>query len=149
MPFPIFPPNDLHYFPRMSAYDTPIWRDFLAEYKQNYTGFSYDVQVGIGSDPEPDIEQHNQTLWRTLTKKRIDAIGYRTGFNDIFEVKPIADASTIGQILVYEALYVETFRPTVPTNKIVVCRSVKPDSVDSFAIQGIKLIILPPKEPPI
>ena len=107
-------------YPHLMPNEIPLWERFLAIWGKNFEGFEYDVRVGRGVDPGPGYEEQWRRLAIELTKKRIDAVGRRDGIVYIFEVKPQAGLSALGQLLSYRILYRETFQYRGPLRLAVV-----------------------------
>lgn len=98
-------------YPHMLKNEVVIWEKFLAEHGPRYDKFEYDVHVG-SLYPEHEVLD---TAWKrgaaAVYQKRIDAVGFQPGVIEIFEVKPHAGLSALGQVLGYLALYDEDFEP--------------------------------------
>jgi len=108
----------------MRAADVPIWETFLDRYGENYSGFDYDVRLGEGVDPGDECEPWMAQDWALQTCLRADAIGYELRYTTIFEVKPRANAASIGQILCYKILYDESHLgdpESIPALVVSVC----------------------------
>ncbi len=123
----------------MSSEDVVIWKAFLAKYGKEYTSFDYDFKVGEGTDPGEEISENFRNDFIELSKKRIDAIGYRSSGVTIFEVKPRAGTQALGQLITYKSLYEKNY----PERKIeaiaVVCSFISPEEIvlyDSFGINN-------------
>lgn len=117
----------------------PIWNAFLDRYGQGWEAFAYDVRVGPGSGAARDADLQTQAVFETLTKLRIDAVGYREGEITVFEVKPYAGISTVGQLVGYRALYIEDFRPGEPVRVAVVTDRFQPAVGEVFRMEGIEV----------
>jgi len=111
----------------MSIDDIPVWEKFLEEYANAYESFDYDVRVGEGEAPLPTLEPKYKEMARALTQKRIDAIGYREKEIWIFEVKPRAAISALGQIIAYAELYTRANPTTDFIIPAIVCTSIDSD----------------------
>lgn len=90
----------------MSPEDIPIWERFLDKYHAHFAGFDYDVKVGTPVEMNPEWPPNIKAMAVALTKKRIDAIGYSPGRIWIFEVKPNAGTTALGQIITYRDLFI-------------------------------------------
>ena len=125
---PRFGPEQLHKYPHMFPRDIEIWHRFLAQYGKHYSGFDYDVKVGSGRDYSLEQDKMIRRGAFINSKKRIDAVGYQTFQVTIFEVKPDATASAIGQALAYCRLYEKEFSPGVKCIPAIVTDSKVPDT---------------------
>jgi hypothetical protein len=111
-------------FPR----DIEIWHRFLETYAKDYTGFDYDLKVGSGRDYSQEPDEMLRKGAYINSKKRIDAIGYQQDQITIFEVKPDATASAIGQALAYCRLYEKEYSPSIKCIPAIVTDSEIPDT---------------------
>jgi hypothetical protein len=92
-------------FIHMGPQDKAIWARFLLSGGTKLGPFEYDVRVGDGVPMPASSSQMELKLALALTTKRIDALGWSTGKRIIFEVKPRAGLSAIGQLIGYRELY--------------------------------------------
>lgn len=136
-----FPSIQLFKFPRMSPHDTEIWRKFLIHHHNEYLTFDYDLPVGSGVDPGPSVGENFRKDFIDLTRKRIDAVGYNSKGVTLFEVKPRAGTTALGQLLVYRQLYVQT-KPTVDNiTMAVVTEFMNDEEAIIYKSNGIQIYI--------
>jgi len=124
---PRFSNERLSHYPHMFPLDIEIWERFLDKHGSIYTGFDYDVKVGLGAPPLPDMSENFARMQDTLSKFRIDVVGYDSSFIYIIEVKPEASTVAIGQIVSYLNLYERDFSPTLPLRGVIVTDRELPD----------------------
>lgn len=124
-------------YPHMLPNEIPIWERWLALYGKDFKNFRYDVHVGEGVDPGKDVPEKYRQLAKMLTQKRIDAVAERNGEIWIFEVKPDAGLSALGQLLAYRQLYRRDFKETRPIKLAVVTTKVNKDEFWVFNQHGI------------
>jgi len=136
----MFPPEKLRKYPHMMPADIPVWERFLEAYGDAFIGFDYDVRVGEGIKPPPEVEDEFKKMWRELTKKRIDVVGYRDDYIAVIEVKPYARLSALGQAIAYRELYLRYFSPPQPVRALVVCERVDPDVMEVFEQYDVDVI---------
>lgn len=110
-----FPSIQLIKYPHMAPQDYILWNQFLTEHGKEFTSFDYDVKVGEGIQPISQVPANMAKDFIELTKKRIDAVGYKQDGVTIFEVKPRAGSTALGQLLTYQSLY----KLTYPNNTIL------------------------------
>lgn len=137
-----FPPIRLTKYPHMSTEDTIIWNRFLEAYGREYDSFDYDIKVGEGEAPRPTLPDNYKKMVRDLTRKRIDAVGYKPGEIHIFEVKPFAKLSALGQILAYAELYTDTFTFSDTLRAAVVCENVDSDLKKVLTKYNVTVILV-------
>lgn len=125
-------------FPR----DIYIWRDFITLYENNFNSFDYDVKVGEGRTPLPEWDEETKHIQELLTRKRIDAVGYQDDNITVFEVKPEAGSTAIGQAISYAQLYIREFKPTLPVTPAIVTNEETPDTRFLCNLNGIILYIV-------
>lgn len=90
-----------HMLPR----DVRLWERFLEQYGEYFDRFDYDIRVGVGVGDIYGYDEMTALIAKALTQKRIDAVGFRSGEIWLFEIKPKAGLSAIGQVLAYKTLY--------------------------------------------
>lgn len=104
----------------MSPGDVPLFASFvLTPEGRAYEAWAFDVHVGEG-ERTPGLSA-NPTLFDIsayLTQLRIDAVGWKDGQPNIFEVKPEARLSAIGQLVTYCSYYETTFGYTCTRHAI-------------------------------
>jgi hypothetical protein len=125
---PRFGAEQLSKYPHMFPRDIEIWHKFLEIYAADYEGFDYDLKVGSGIDYswEPDKALRRGAFINS--KKRIDAVGYQSDQIVIFEVKPDATASAIGQAVSYSHLYEKEYAPALKCVPAIVTNREVPDT---------------------
>lgn len=127
---PRFPPEKLLRYPHMFPNDIAIWERFIEKYAAGYSGFDYDVKVGTGTAALPHVGAAYRQMQETLSKYRIDVVGRASLGYIIFEVKPDAAASAIGQVLTYTTLFKRDFPDLAPVRGAIVTDRERPDMVE-------------------
>lgn len=152
-------------YPHMGPEECRIWHKFLATTKLNFIRIDYDVHVGTGYIPDYLMkeylrrkEQYEKGIITyeefheieavvksitALTQLRIDAVGETDREIWIFEVKPRAGRSALGQLEAYRFWYVRQFRPAKPVRLAVVCYDVDKNLEPIFASKGIEVFRVP------
>lgn len=152
-------------YPHMGPQESIIWHKFLALTTLNFIKLEYDVAVGAGYVPEHYIEEwrKRRELYEKglityeqlreieaviesisyLTKLRIDVVGETKSEIWIFEVKPRAGRSALGQLESYHFWYVRQYRPTKPVRLAVVCYEVDKNLEPIFQERGIRVFTVP------
>jgi hypothetical protein len=120
----------------------PLWQEFLKLHGNKYSAFEYDVTVGEGTPPLPDIPEFAKKDWLDLTKKRIDVIGFTPTYLDIIEVKPRAGLSALGQLLSYQTLFLKTRKTSLPIRLVLVTNFLTPDEKISYDRHNVLTYIL-------
>lgn len=105
-------------YPRMSSEDVKIWQPFLSDQGAKYDRFDYDLKVGTGVKPDLPVPEIFLQDFQELTKKRIDAVGYNKNGATLFEVKPRAGTSALGQLLTYKSLFAQSY-PNIPIYQLI------------------------------
>jgi len=152
-------------YPHMGPEESKIWHKFLSITDLNFIRIDYDVHVGTGYLPEYLMreylrrkEQYEKGLitYRefreieaviesitALTQLRIDAVGETDKHIWIFEVKPRAGRSALGQLESYHYWYIRQYRPTKPVRLAVVCYEVDANLEPIFRSKGIEIFKVP------
>ncbi len=72
-----------------------------------------------------------------LTQRKIDAVAYKGTQTFLIEIKPVANARALGQILMYQSLY-RTYYPEVRDPvPMIVCGTVERDLDAMWTEHGI------------
>lgn len=125
-------------FPHMMAHDVPLFASFvLTPDGRRFTRWEFDVQVGQGHLTGSEFDAPIRLTAYDVSKLRIDAIGWRDGIPWIFEVKPHASLSALGQVIAYRYFYqLERF---VTPQIAIISDWFKPDMATVCAALGIHL----------
>lgn len=130
-------------YPHMLDKDAPILSAYLKELGHRYHSVFFDVQVGNGRDPGPNYEDNIRNMALTLSRRRIDAIGYGRDRIDIIEVTDAAGTTTIGQLITYQELYQRDHRGGTTPTLVLAARSLQTDMRPAFTALGIELHLYP------
>jgi len=152
-------------YPHMGPEESKIWHKFLAITNLNFIRINYDVRVGPGYVPESLMNEYlrKKELYekglisedelkiteaiiksaQALTQLRIDAVGETDKNIWIFEVKPRAGRSALGQLESYYYWYIRQYRPRKPVRLGVVCYEVDPNLEPIFHSKNIAIFKVP------
>ena len=139
---PFYDPIKLRRYPHMFPKDIAIWERFLDLHAAEYTGFSYDVKVGKGTELPPSAPEEYARMADILSKYRIDVVGFKNGEIEIIEVKPEASTVAIGQVVAYVALYLRDFNPAAKVTGAIVTDRWIPDIEYLTKEQGINYYVV-------
>jgi len=123
--------------------DLELWERFLEEYGDYFDKFEYDIRLGEGVPIDPKWPPKIAYAAKMLTRKRVDAVGYKDEEIWLFEIKPDASLSAIGQLLSYEALWVKERGRPKTLYKAVVTDRLGRDEEYLFDHFEIKVYVLP------
>lgn len=138
-----FPNNELYKFPRLTTDEQILWRQFIILHGKEFERFDYDLPVGKGVDPGAEVSEVLRKDYIDLTRKRIDAVGYRSGTATLFEVKPRAATTALGQLLTYANLFAQTY-PGIPiVGSAVVTSLINDDERHVYESMNIKIYVYP------
>lgn len=154
-------------YPHMGPEESLIWHKFLATTPLDFIRIEYDVHVGTGYVPSSLYEEWRQKrkLYEkglitreeleeveaviksvtALTQLRIDAVCETEDAIWIFEIKPRAGRSALGQLESYHYWYVRQYRPSKPVRLAVVCYEVDKNLEPIFQSKGIYIFRVPPQ----
>ena len=125
-------------YPHMLKNDVSLWESFLKLYGDYFDVFDYDVHLGEGNPVKLPALPNIVSATKSLTQKRIDAVGYRNDEVWIFEVKPDAGLSALGQLIGYRDLWIrERGRPDI-FYQAIVTDFLGVDDKYLFELHGIK-----------
>lgn len=116
----IFDPSYRGKYPHMFPRDIAVWERFLDKYGKLYKGFYYDILCGKHVELPADYDIKYATDAYLLSKLRIDALGVRDESLDLIEVKPRANAGSIGQILTYKEHFLSEYEPEMQVRMLLV-----------------------------
>jgi hypothetical protein len=88
-------------YPAMLPAEIAVWRAWLRLNAGNYDRFEYNVRVGPGFDPGPNVAPADRQMSLDITRKRIDALAWAGNQPTVIEVKDRAGLSAIGQLMGY------------------------------------------------
>lgn len=121
----------------MTPGDVPLFASFvLTPEGKSYEAWAFDVHVAKGV-PTPGLSS-NPTLFDIsayLTQLRIDAVGWKDGQPNIFEVKPAARLSAVGQLVAYCHYYEQQFGYSCTRH--VITDYANEQSLDTFSVFSI------------
>ncbi len=129
-------------FPHLLPVERFLWARFLVRYGAQWDAFEYDVRLGQGRPIDPSWPDYIQDMARHLSKKRVDAVGYKGGQPTIFEVRPVATRAVVGALQLYEFLWREEHpQGPAPALAAVVDR-IDPDTLRFFQASGDQVFVL-------
>jgi len=131
-------------FTHMLPGDRVLWQRFLIRHGEYYDRFEYDVHLGEGVPISAAWPEWVQRAAKALTRKRVDVVGYRADEVWIFEVKPDAGLSAVGQLLGYKALWTKERGEPGRLYLAVVTDRLNPDEEFLFEHYGIRTYVVVP-----
>lgn len=133
-------------YPHLLPAEAVIWARFLARYGGAWDRFDYDIRLGRGRPVDPTIPQEIQDDWIHLTKKRVDAVGFKGPQPTLFEISPRLSRTVLGALEAYRDLWNEDPpTPGAPDLVAVVGRG-DPDLQRVMEQRGIRVFVIPPSE---
>ena len=124
-------------FPHLLPKERVLWNLFLDKHMSEYEYFEYDVHVGQGVSLPSDIPPEIRRMALALSRKRIDVVGHQKTRIILFEIKPDAGLSCIGQLLAYLYLYKVQFRPSLPVKTHIISDIIDIDTKSTARAYGI------------
>ena len=129
-------------YPHLLPREVALWKIFLANHLDDYEYYEYDVHVGQGVEIDPDTETMIKDLALALTRKRIDVIGHKKKSITIFEIKPDAGLSAIGQLVAYALLLKKERRIKQPLKLHIISDIIDVDTRTVASSMGIAWTIV-------
>ena len=126
-------------YPHMLPRDKFLWDRFLGIHGKYFDRFDYDIHVGEGIGKIYGYPENIQRMAKLLTQKRIDAVGYHGDEVWVFEIKPHAGLSALGQVTAYEALWNKQFPDQKVYRKAIVTDFVDQDIRYMCQLHNIRL----------
>lgn len=91
--------------PHVSQDDLVLWETFRRLSASEFRRFFFDVALGRGQDPGPNVAPSVAAAWRRLTRFRADVVGDTETEWTIIELRPNAGPGAIGALQVYTTLW--------------------------------------------
>ncbi len=123
--------------------DIPVWYRFLDFHGIYFDALYYDCFVGGPWYSKEKLKDPYFFMWRALNAKRIDAIAETEKFVWIIEVNSNPGLRAIGQLIIYERLWLEDPKIDKPVVKVLVCAIVQPDLLSAAASVNIVSYVMP------
>jgi len=128
--------------PQMLETDHPVWYRFLARYGQYFVALYYNCLLG-GPFLTPEQERDPlQKMWRRNTAKRADAIAELENEVWIIEVADYPGLRAVGQLEVYQTLWIEDPKIMKPERLVLVCERIDEDLGAACAQRGIQIYLI-------
>lgn len=127
-------------YPHMLGEDTEVWTRFLESGDFDLQEVWYDVHVGAVVQGDWADDSMPARIAAGLTRKRIDVVALVDGVFWVIEVKPIAQHFAIGQVLVYEGLFVKEYEPPIETWPVIICDTVDEDVIPECERLGVVVV---------
>jgi len=132
--------------PHMLKPDEPVWYLFLKTYGKFFINLYYDCFVGGPNFTEEELKDPLNKLWRSNTVKRIDAIAELPDEVWIIEVATRPGPRSLGQLMTYQALWLEDPKIIKPEKMCLVCGVVDTDIAPSAAKFGAQIFVMRPPD---
>ena len=130
-------------FPHMFPNDVPLFAAFvLTEEADVYDRWEFDVKVGVPVDPGPAYDPQLRQMAIKISLLRIDAVGFRGVTPTIFEVKPDARLSALGQVISYCYFYQKQYG--IACRRGIITDSMTPQVAEVYAAYDIMIHLVRP-----
>lgn len=129
-------------YPHMSPKEVELWERYLAWTPLRFQRVIYDLHLGDSAPLDPAWEPWLVNLVMATSRKRVDVIGETEDTIIIFEVKEYAGMNALGQLLAYESLYRDEYKPTKPIRKTVITDRLPPSMGIIFPQFNIEVILV-------
>lgn len=128
-------------FPGRFEPEHEVIGDWLRARGNLYDRIEFNVRLGAGITPPPELVEPYATNARELSQKRADIVGYLGDGVQIIEAKGRATINALGQLQAYRALW-EFEHPTVPVLGLaVICRRIGPDDLLAMQANGVDVYV--------
>ena len=128
--------------PHMLAPDIPVWYRFLTEWAAHFVSLYYDCLLGGPTLTKKEEEDPYKRMWRALICKRADAIAELKNELWLIEVADHPEMRAVGQLITYEALWLEDPKIGKKQRKVLVCNSIDPDVAAGLGTLDIMLYLI-------
>lgn len=117
--------------PQFNREDYELWVKWKDELERRYERVEYSVVLGGETGP-PGTEQTYSEMWKRITARRVDAVGYAKDHIALIEFRKFAGPSAIGQLQMYKALW-ERERGTYKPIRLVLISDLLTDAIITTA----------------
>lgn len=124
-------------YPAMMPEDHPIWNKFLDQNLNLFERIYYNVRVGGVISNGPNVTQADQRMFYDVTAKRIDALCELKNEVWIVEVASRPGLRATGQLLTYQALWLDDVKILKPVKMVLVSNSIDEDLRRALEINGV------------
>ena len=128
--------------PHMLAPDVPVWHRWLNRYGDFFTALYYDCLLGGPFLTLEDEKDPFKKMWRFNTSKRADAIAEVIGEVWIIEVAAYPGLRAIGQLQVYQTLWIEDPKIQKPERLVLVAERIDEDLGAACGKFGIQVYLI-------
>jgi len=129
-------------FKHLMPAEVALWERWLEEYSQLYDKYSYDVHVGTLPELPADAPPNIKAMAEAAYLKRIDVVAENPEHICIFEIKPFAGFTALGQLLGYDYLYNRDLKPGKTIKLACVTNFMQQDIKEVMGVYKIKTYIV-------
>jgi len=122
--------------------DIPVWWDFQARYSMYWDALYLDCKLGGPYYTPEQLAEPMTKMWRDLLVKRADAIADLEDEVWIIEVSADPGLRAVGQLLVYQSLWIRDPPIAKPEKLVLVCHTIEPDLLDAVGMRSIQVYIV-------
>lgn len=131
--------------------DTPgesnLLRAWLREHGPKFDRIEWDVRMGEGATPPPDLAEDAALQMRRGTMLRADCIVWTGDYATIVEVKKRGLPNAMGQLHAYRMLYLGMHPQLPPPYMALVTASISDEVISIMDAYSIQVYIVEPMEP--
>ncbi|MBA7518884.1 hypothetical protein ES705_10958 [subsurface metagenome] len=127
-------------YEQMMSEDMGPWTEFLKSDSMPLQEVWYNVHVGQAVEVPAGSPAYMKAHAAAVSRKRIDVIGRTKNELWIIEVKPYANMQAIGQVLVYEVLFLREFAMNLRSRKVIVAETCDSDIIEAAARYDVTII---------
>jgi len=128
--------------PQMLDTDIPVWYRFLDKYKFEFSEVYYNTQVGGIDLTEEERKDPIKRSWAYSISKRIDVLTVLGKEVWIIEVARDPGLRAVGQLRVYQSLWLRDPIIDKIEKLVIVCERIDPDLLDSAGMQGFLVFVV-------
>jgi len=122
--------------------DHPVWYRFLDKYGQFFKALYYNCLLGGPFLTEKQAADPMLKMWRSNTSKRADAIADLEDEVWIIEVANYPGLRAVGQLEVYQSLWIEDPKIIKPERLILVCERIDNDLGFACSQRGVQIYVV-------
>jgi hypothetical protein len=129
-------------YPGLLPDEIIVFRAWLKLHESEFDSFDYNVRIGQGQDPGPTFSDEVRRAAILNSQLRIDAVARKGGTVSLIEVKRRAAPANIGQLVVYQHVWIGEHPGDPPPDLIMVSNVFTPHILPAVRELKIRLDVV-------
>jgi hypothetical protein len=130
-------------YPGMPRLESSITRAWIKAHGLEYDWIDFNVRVGKGTTLGPEFPEFTREQALKGTQKRVDIVAAIYGSVDLIEVKERANASALGQLMMYRTLWRADHPEYTVRNLKVIAHDIDFDMSEAYRASNVDVELFP------